>query len=606
MLYSYIEEYLTILFTVFLGCWTEQAPQILPPDLPNRFVNSVGMEMQFVPAGTFTMGSDEDFGFDGIELRPFAPAHEVSVDAFYMARFELTVAQFEEFAYETGIADQNPDYNPELDHIYGFPSGNPAHPIQSIDWYTARDFCVWLSEREGIEYRLPREAEWEYVATAGGQQSKIFTEEGNFFRSFENCVPTGHTPFLGIAPVGSFAMNPWGFYDLLGNAPEWVMDWYSYNYDSYDCAHNPDGPWWGPLLRGYKIRRGGMFQPNKLSLNSCLPEFRIPALAHDKYGTIRLVCPIDSNFIPYSSDEPKKKDLSSQLVLDLEPNRIYENWDLSPNVELKMVWIEPGEFLLGTSADSAEGRASHLEQPRAPAVFSSGFYMGVFEVTNIQYRIIIEDHAFLVGKENFPVEGVTFSEAINFTKTLTKTLQEQAMIPEGAFFDIPKETEWEYACRAGSSSDFSFGDDPIFLDDYAWFDHVVGAQFVGQKRPNRWGLYDMSGNVMEICKGGLNQNYEVFFMRNRPMPTLNPDTGRGGPITILRGGSWAMMGHRARSSARHTTNASQAFPLAGFRLIRRLGPNEVPPTPNIDPETITTYPADEYPWDELHPRISRY
>lgn len=224
-----------------------------------------------------------------------------------------------------------------------------------------------------------------------------------------------------------------------------------------------------------------------------------------------------------------------------------------------MVTIPGGSFQMG-------GTRYSYEQP-VHTVTLSGFYLGATEVTQAQYLAVMGTNpsrfqgAFYPGCENYPVEQVTWYEARQFCAQLS------AMT--GRTFTLPSEAQWEYACRAGSTTLFSFGDDDALLGDYAWwgdnsydsFGHAIGTHRVGTKLSNPWGLYDMHGNVEEWCLDSWHSNYTGA-------PTdgsaWEPDTGWK---RVLRGGSWRNGEWDCRSCNRSDDVPGGRVDCVGFRVL---------------------------------------
>ena len=139
------------------------------------------------------------------------------------------------------------------------------------------------------------------------------------------------------------------------------------------------------------------------------------------------------------------------------------------------------------------------------------------------------------GTPNLPVESVSWLDATNFCARLTERERQAGRLPEGKVYRLPTEAEWEYACRAGTTTRFSFGDDPqgTELEKYAWYDGNSGRQThpVGTKLPNPWGLYDMHGNVFEWC--------QAWYSDSLPGGSVtDPQGASSGTSRALRGGSW--------------------------------------------------------------------
>jgi hypothetical protein len=165
--------------------------------------------------------------------------------------------------------------------------------------------------------------------------------------------------------------------------------------------------------------------------------------------------------------------------------------DLGNGVSMEMVYIKPGKFVMGGVNDK-DGRFKCVELPKHEVVITKGYYLGKYEVTQAQFEAIMGYNPSRSTKgADCPVDNIPHADAVRFC--------ELAAAQSGQGVRLPTEAEWEYACRAGSSTRWSCGDDPAALGDYAWFNGNSGKKShpVGQKKPNAWGLYDMHGNVCE-------------------------------------------------------------------------------------------------------------
>jgi len=179
---------------------------------------------------------------------------------------------------------------------------------------------------------------------------------------------------------------------------------------------------------------------------------------------------------------------------------------------MKMVLIRPGKFMMG----EGEGRRE--------VTISKPFYLGATEVTQAQYQAVMGANPSRVKDPAAPVENVSWNDAAEFCKKLSERTRQTVR--------LPTEAEWEYACRAGTQTAFSFGDDPSALGDYAW--HLGNSDGrshpVGQKKPNAWGLYDMHGNVWEWCAD--------WYGEYPKDAATDPSGPASGAARVLRGGSW--------------------------------------------------------------------
>ncbi len=209
----------------------------------------------------------------------------------------------------------------------------------------------------------------------------------------------------------------------------------------------------------------------------------------------------------------------------------------TPIIELvnSLVWIPAGSFMMG-SEDNEYGYAQYTTPVHE--VTLSGFFMGAFEVTQAQYKVVMgtnpsyfQESNGYTDTENYPVELVTWYDAREFCDKLSDIT--------GWTFTLPSEAQWEYACRAGTTTLYSWGDSDSLIGDYAWWwensdgtGGPYGTHPVGTRLPNPWGLYDIQGNVWEWCLDSWHSNYNGA-------PTdgsaWEPDTGSD---RMFRGGSW--------------------------------------------------------------------
>jgi hypothetical protein len=188
--------------------------------------------------------------------------------------------------------------------------------------------------------------------------------------------------------------------------------------------------------------------------------------------------------------------------------------DLGGGMTVKVALIPAGKFIMG-SPETEAGRESS-EGPQRVVTITKPFYMGVYEVTQGQYKAVIRRDPRSEGKDpNIPVGAVTWDDAVEFCRRLTQKTNKLVR--------LPTEAEWEYACRAGSKTAYCFGNDGSKLGDYAWLMANSGgeARPVGQKKPNPWGLYDMHGNVGEWCSDWFADSYAEA----RTVDPQGPDSG---------------------------------------------------------------------------------
>ena len=233
---------------------------------------------------------------------------------------------------------------------------------------------------------------------------------------------------------------------------------------------------------------------------------------------------------------------------------------------MQFVRIEPGRFRMGSTPEQikqiveiwdAEQSLMLDELPAHEVRITRPFEMSVTEVTQKQYYQIMGENPSLKEGDNLPVNHVVYDNATEFCRRLSERT--------GRRHRLPTEAEWEYACRAGSDGQWCFGDDDTLLEQYGWFDESpkLGLQPVGQLKPNAWGLYDMHGNVWELCA----DLYEAKYYESSL--AVDPRGPKQGPGRIVRGGSAFDIGHKTRAAERDFAKPFGQVNL-GFRVVREL------------------------------------
>ena len=208
-----------------------------------------GIEFVHIPGGTFEMG--DVFG-EGLSNE--TPVHSVTLDDYYLSKTEVTFAQYDAFCEATGKRKPGDE---------GW--GRGRLPLINVNWDDANAFCRWLSRETGKDIRLPTEAEWEYAARERGKRVRFGNGKNiadpngiNFDGSAEYKESYSHTGIFRqkSLPVGSFAPNSLGLYDMSGNVWEWCADLDKGNYYKNSPTHNPQGP-----SSGYfRVLRGGSWR----------------------------------------------------------------------------------------------------------------------------------------------------------------------------------------------------------------------------------------------------------------------------------------------------------------------------------------------------------
>jgi eukaryotic-like serine/threonine-protein kinase len=234
--------------------------------------------------------------------------------------------------------------------------------------------------------------------------------------------------------------------------------------------------------------------------------------------------------------------------------------DLGNEVNMAVVFIPAGEFEMGSpmeepKRDSDEGQ-HHIK-------LTKPFYIGKFEVTQIQYRVLMNENPSKFGGDKLPVENVSWYEAMRFLKKLSDKA--------GMKFRLPTEAEWEYACRAGTTTTFNTGttlDSDVANYDARkpYADGIIGKYLdrttaVGSYPPNAFGLYDMHGNVWEWC----NDIYDEDYYKVTPLN--DPKGPQEGKPKVIRGGAWNEYAYKCRSADRNHRWPKDTQSIIGFRVV---------------------------------------
>ena len=251
-------------------------------------------------------------------------------------------------------------------------------------------------------------------------------------------------------------------------------------------------------------------------------------------------------------------------LLDVyEPSRENHSVDLNYTVSMEMIWVEPGTFTMGSPVDEP-GRQN--DENQTEVTLTRGFYLGKYEVTQAQYEAVMTGNQYGLSptpsdwpnNPNRPVDKVSYNDLQKFLMILNQS--EQSNLPEGWAYVLPTEAEWEYACRAGTTTTYSWGDGiNSSLANYTSSGHGETVD-VGQYQPNPWGFYDMHGNLWEATS----DRYYTYAEE----PVVDP-VGTGDGVVSARGGSWNRPGSLLRAADRLTSYDSGRFYAIGFRLALR-------------------------------------
>jgi eukaryotic-like serine/threonine-protein kinase len=484
-------------------------------------------DLVLIPAGQFMMG---DPGAD----------HEVTLTKpFYMGKYEVTQEQWEE------VMENNPSL------VKG-----EKLPMTNVSWNDCQGFIKKLNAKTNGIYRLPTEAEWEYACRAG--TTTAYSYGDNITKIDANYGPEGKS-----VEVGSYKANAFGLYDMHGNVLEWCED-RSGEYPA-GAVTDPKG-----LATGERrVLRGGSFYQEFWSARSSLRNYalsrdlghyiglRLARTVDMKAAVVPAVPKPDPTLIKPTTDgllvapfnEAKAKEVQKSVAKSLQ-KEVEENADLGKGIKLEMVLIPAGKFKMGSPA-SEKDRSDNETQHEV--TLTKPFYMGKYEVTQEQWEAVMGNNPSSRNKgAKLPVTDVSWEDCQEFIKKLNAKTN--------GGYRLPTEAEWEYACRAGTSTAYSFGDS-LTNNDAKYGEPAGSTKVVGSYKPNAFSLYDMHGNVWEWC-----EDFKSDYLAGAVIDPKGPATGTN---RVLRGGSFFVNVSNARSSVRY--NFSPTYRdnwLRGFRLAR--------------------------------------
>lgn len=226
-----------------------------------------------------------------------------------------------------------------------------------------------------------------------------------------------------------------------------------------------------------------------------------------------------------------------------------------PDLGLKLLWVQPGTFTMGSPA--GETGRFEWEGPQTRVTISRGFWLGGTEVTQGEWQAILGNKpSNFSGSDFLPVEQVSWEDCQQFIAKLNSREQAASRLPPGYAYSLPTQAQWEYACRAGTTGAYAG-----VLDSMGWYDANSGnrTQPVGQKQANAWGFHDMHGNVWEWCQD--------WFADNLPGGSItDPVEPRSGSGRVRRGGGLWHVARLCRSAYREWSSPGIRDNDLGFRL----------------------------------------
>lgn len=262
----------------------------------------------------------------------------------------------------------------------------------------------------------------------------------------------------------------------------------------------------------------------------------------------------------------KQKISKALQVQDMEQESATEDiltFALSQDVSLEMIRVKAGTFMMG----SPEYELGRSDTERLHKVtLTQDYWLGKFPVTQAQFQAIMKYNPSYFGGSKRPVEEVDWNCARDFCVRLNKKFDDK--LPEGYQFDLPTEAQWEYACRAGTTTAYFWGNSCNGTEANCYGHRPCGTTAkgpflerttdVGTYEPNDWGFYDMHGNVFEWCRDWYNDDYG-----EDAIDPVGPSSGSG---RVLRGGCWSGNAQYCRSADRYGCGPGYRSNSCGFRL----------------------------------------
>jgi formylglycine-generating enzyme required for sulfatase activity len=268
--------------------------------------------------------------------------------------------------------------------------------------------------------------------------------------------------------------------------------------------------------------------------------------------------------------QPKRDDL--RRLLEALPREVELPRQVTNTIGMRLLLIPSGSFIMGSHG--AESDRSIREGPQHPVKITRPFYLGIGPVTQREFKVVMGQNPSHFSIDNggdwdHPVEQVTWDDAVMFCKKLSAMPQEKQA---GRSYRLPTEAEWEYACRAETTTPFYHGGYALssnmanFNGQYPYGDAPRGPNLarttkVGAYPANPWGLFDMIGNVWEWCS----DYYDEIYYANSPAE--NPPGPKASLYRVLRGGSWYTTGRFCRSAARNMGTPESRANYVGFRVV---------------------------------------
>ena len=513
--------------------------------------------------------------------------------------------------------------------------------------YVADEQGQWRMVDRSSGYSLPTEAEWEYACRAGTTTKYSFGDDEGLL---EQHAWYAENSGDGVKTVGRKRPSPFGLYDMHGNVFELCYDWLLPDYYRGSPVNDPVQR----TPASEFVARGGAYHTSAVWCRSAQRNHGQVSLRSHAHGfrVVRGIPPVDDEVtgkhIESKSTTTSTTTISTPLPpakapFDAAQAKVHQAaWakHLGTEVETvnsvgaKMVLIPPGEFLMGSSDEQVaaalsvaeetqadqvtKDRIQRAERPQHRVVITKPFLMGATEVTIGQFNSFVEASKYVTEAEQYgfgdssekvptdktteaqkqhnwrapgyavtdvwPVAQITWNDAVAYCNWLSAK--------EKVTYRLPTEAEWEYACRAGTMTQYSFGDDHRQLDQFDRHqkDGADHPHAVAIGLPNGFGLFDMHGNLCEWCQDYWN---EKVYEQNA---TVDPIAADSGVNRVFRGGASGSRASHRRSAFRHNFPPSYRLSHNGFRIVRELAAQPTPllaatsTTPGIPPTNLASSP----------------
>ena len=542
-----------------------------------------GPEMVVIPGGRFLMGSPTD---EAERLDREGPQHDVTVPSFALARHAVTVGEYRAFVSATGHTPNHEDEEINWQSP-GF-AQDDRHPVTYVSWWDAKAYAAWLAQRTGRLYRLPTEAEWEYACRAGTTTpfsfgETISPEQANYRGNYTYGGGRKGKWRVRTVPVGSLPANPWGLHEMHGNVCEWVEDAYRDSYVGAPADGSQAVPGDEAALR---VVRGGSWDDFPKFLRSAYRSryspvyrvydvgFRLARTLGNTGGTETSIGFSDFQggigVVPGGATGGQGGTLPQpRTAAPPPPLQVF----CDPPDGPEMVVIPAGRFVMGAPKHEAERLRD--DGPQRDVVIRSPLAVGKYAVTFAEWDACVaaggcdryrpKDRGW--GRGNRPVINVSWHDAQAYARWLSART--------GKGYRLLTEAEWEYACRAGTTTPFSFGE--TITPEQANYDgnntYGNGPKGVYRRRTvpvgslpaNPWGLHEMHGNVFEWVEDAYRDNYD-----GAPKDGSQAVPGDEAALRVLRGGSWFFNPRFLRSAFRDWNSSVIRYLNVGFRLARTL------------------------------------